>query len=201
MAYFYFGEDLPWTIPKTGSVHFALFWLGIWWTKLNRVWGSSPVLWFASKSVGNFNPISLGKRGLVHSISAVSMPIVLKTMKKQHKFVENLSTSKGKFQDEPRRQIEIERRYLSRGLKSSVGLCDCWRPRVFTKNWLCFCCFVCLEKPCQAFKGKEGGVKGGVDRGRAGGSVLLIGGPSQNAPLRNLTSPKNRRGGSEGGQK
>ena len=77
------------------------------------------------ETTGQFQTNIICQRGLVHSILAVSTPFLLKSMKKQHKFVENLSTRKGKFQDEPRRQMKIEQAYLSKGLVKSVGLGHC----------------------------------------------------------------------------
>ena len=149
---------MPRTIPKTGSVHFALFWLGIWWTKLNRVWGLSPVLWLTSKSVGNFSPISLGKIDLSRLFRRCPCRFSSNQWKNQHKFVENLSMKRVKFQDGPRRQMEIERGYLSGGLKGSLSLDNCRRPQGSSQkiDWiLLFCCLFVrksLEKPSKGNK-------------------------------------------------
>ena len=110
---------------------------------------------------GQFQSNIICQRGLVHSISALSTPFLLKSMKKQHKFVENLSTTNGKFQDEPRRQVEIERGYLSRGLPAQSDLATAEDYNGLHKKLIefVFCWFVrkSLEKHSKGEKtrGKE----------------------------------------------
>ena len=88
---------MPSTFSKSGSVHFASFWLGVWLTKQNRIWGLSAVLWFAFKRLANSNGISLGKSGLVDSKNKLSNWILLKSTTRQHDFLEKLFANRGKF--------------------------------------------------------------------------------------------------------
>ena len=149
----HFGEDLPWTFSKSETIHFASFWLGVWWIKQNQVWGVTFVLWFGPRRVANSDPISFGKSGFLHSISAVSKWILLKSMKKQHKFLAKLSTERGKFilwVSPPNQNRTGLFKQGTSCLSRTLQLVK--TTKVFRTNWLFFVdCFVCLiEKPCKA---------------------------------------------------
>ena len=141
----HFGEDMPLTFSKSETVHFASFWLGVWWTKQNRVWGLSFVLWFVYKRVANSDPISFGKSGIVHSISKLSNRFLPKSMKKQHNFLAKLSTNRGQFvlwvSPPNGNRTGVFKQGTSR-LSRTLQLVK--TTKVFTRNWLfLFYCFVC----------------------------------------------------------
>ena len=71
---------------------------------------------------GQFRSNIICKNAITLSISDLSMSIRLKSMKKQHKFLEKWSAKRGNFQDDPRRQMKIEQGYLSGGLEVQSDL-------------------------------------------------------------------------------
>ena len=127
VAYFYFGEDLPWTIPKSGCVLFLCF---DWEFGGQNSREFEACLSFCD-SLPNQWPISIEYHlpkgtcpfyfGVVYTVSA-------QIDEKTTQVCGELVNEKRKIQDEPRRQMEIEHAYLSRGLQKSVGHDDCWRP-------------------------------------------------------------------------